>query len=244
VRRAFVGGVSVLDSATMNALLELQDYAMVFNGTQYDQSIGDGVVENSVADYAYYIRFTAPENLGYIELEVDRDGTGEDISYEIRDNTFNPDGSNDGVLIYGPALYPKQFVDTTAGNINLLVGAEGFTAGNYYWLVIEKAGGATNKIDLIGETTTNASYPVYRRSASTGAWTSSEQLHFRVFEWTETGDLLISEEGGQIDWFEYDTAGNISEIKSYIPAIDGDETKSIREILTLTGIRKGVVTSV
>lgn len=244
MRRAFVGGVSVLDSATMNSLLELQDYAMVQEGTQYDQSLGSGAVENSLADYTYYIRFTAPADLGYIQIEADRDGDGSDIEYEIRDNTFNPDGSNDGVLVYGPKIYPDAFIDTTASFINLYVGAEGLTPGNYYWLVVKKAGGATNKIDLIGETTTNASYPVYRRSGSTGVWTSSEQLHFKIFEWTETGDILISEEGGQIDWFVYDATGNVSELRSYIPAIDGDETKSIRQILTLTGLRKGVVSNV
>lgn len=244
MRRAFVGGVSVLDKDTMNSLLEFQDFSVVYEGTSVDSKTGAGATENSVADYHYAIRITATgtTEIGRITLTADKDGTGADIEWELRDATWASDGSSNGVLV-ASGLYPKEFVDSSAGTISIPLAVSGLTSGANYWLIVNKAGSGTDKIDLIGETTQDAAHPVYRRSGTTGAWTLNNSIHYNAYDWSENGNIIASNEGGEINWLIYDTVGAFvpTRIRSYIPAIDGDESKSIRETMTLTGLKKGVV---
>ena len=55
---AFKAGVTVLDEATMNSLLSLQPFQLIYEGVQRDAKTGGGVVENSIAEYSYCTRFT------------------------------------------------------------------------------------------------------------------------------------------------------------------------------------------
>lgn len=213
MRRAFVDGVSVLDKDTMNSLLEFQDFSIVYEGTSFDSKTGTGSTENSLADYNYAIRITATgtSEIGRITLNADKDGTGVDISWELRDSTWSNTGLNDGLLV-ASGLYPKEFIETTPTTINIPLAISGLTVGSNYWLIIKKAGSGTDKIDLIGESSQDAAHPVYRRSGTSGAWTLNNAIQFNAYNWSETGNIISGNEGGQIDWLNYYNYGLLGTI--------------------------------
>ena len=110
---AFKDGVTPLSEATMNPQLSLQDFMVWYDGQWAGGMEGSGVVENSIANYTYITRFyNIASGLARIELELDRDGQGSDITVELRATNFNPNGSNDGTLLYS-ILIPAHFIPET-----------------------------------------------------------------------------------------------------------------------------------
>jgi len=232
---AFKNNVSVLSENLLNQLLSLQDFRLIYTGSQIDSKTGSGVTENSIADYTYAARFTLTgvTEISRVEFELDKDGDGADLVVQIRDNDFNPDGSNDGTVLKQVVL-PKEFIPDPAGWWSIPIDLTGLTAGNYYWLVVVKAGDATNKVDWIGEAGQDASYPVYYRAGDMGAWTAGNALHFKIFS-GESGDLLHGIYGvNGYTTVEY-SGEIINKVYRYLPPPDGPEG-GIRDVITYTWV--------
>jgi len=217
-------GVTVLNEAWLNSLLAAQPSVLLFDGTQADAKTGTGVTDNDLSLNTYIARFalTGQTSVGRIELELTKAGAGADLTLEIRDNTFNPNGTNDGVLLKS-ITFPAKIFPTSAAYISLPVDLSGLTAGAYYWLRINKAGDSINKLLWRGEAAADAAYPVYYRSGATGAWTEGNALHFKVFAntpgtyllrhglWGVNGKTLII----------YRADGLIDYIWRWLPSSDG-----------------------
>ena len=179
----------------MNALLAMQDFALIYEGTQRDAKTGAGVSENSVANYSYCARFTlaGSTEIGRVELELDRDGDGADLIVQIREG-MDPATGLEGTLLK-EVVVPKEFISTTKAYWSVPIGLSGLTSGAQYWLVVVRAGDATNKLDWVGETNQDASYPAYY--LNNWAWEENNALHFKVFS-GDTGRIRhgISGENG------------------------------------------------
>lgn len=217
-------GVTVLDEVWLNSLLAAQPSVLIWDGTQVDAKGGTGVTDNDLSLYTFMARFTltGQTTVGRVELELTKAGAGADLTLEIRDNTFNPNGTNDGVLLKS-ITFPAKIFPTSPAYISLPVDLSGLTAGAYYWLRVNKAGDATNKLLWRGEAAQDASYPVYYRSGTSGAWTAGNALHFKVFAATAGTYLLrhgIYGVNGKTT-VNYAANGNIAEIWRWLPAGDG-----------------------
>jgi hypothetical protein len=228
---AFKDGVTVINQDNMNQLLSLQNFALIYEGTERDGKTGSGVAENNIADYSYCARFTltGSTDIGRIELEIDRDGTGADLVVQIRSG-MDPAAGDDGTLLK-QVIVPKEFIPDPAAYWSVPIGLSGLASGGQYWLVVQRNGDATNKVDWIGETAQDANYPAYYRAGDTGAWTANNALHFRVLS-GDSGELVHSIYAGT----GYTTviyAGEIiSKVYRYLPPSDGPEG-GIRDVLTL-----------
>ena len=218
---AFKNDVTPFAENVMNTLLSLQDFVLIYDGTQVDAKAGAGVTENSLAEYTFVARFTATgvTEVSRLEFRIDCDGEGQDLTVQIRGSDFNPDGSNDGTVLK-QVVVPKEFLPDPVGRWSVPIDLSGLTGGNYYWIVVLKAGDATNKVDWIGEASQDGSYPVYRRAGDSGAWAASNALHFRVFS-GESGELKhgIYGENGYTT-VEYD-GDLVSKVYRYLPPSDG-----------------------
>jgi len=241
---AFKNNVSVLSENLLNQLLSLQDFRLIYTGSQVDAKTGSGVTENSIAEYTFAARFTLTgvTEISRVELELDKDGDGADLVVQIRDNDFNPDGSDDGTVLK-QVVVPKEFIPASAAYWSVPIDLTGLTAGNYYWLVVVKAGNATNKVDWVGEAGQDASYPVYYRAGNTGAWTAGNALHFKVYS-GESGDLLHGIYGTN-GYTTVEYSGEIiNKVYRYLPPSD-TTAGGIRDIITYTWngeyLKKGVV---
>lgn len=229
---AFKQGVSVLDQDTMNSLLSLQDFVLIYEGTQRDGKAGAGVTENNLANYSYCTRFTltGSTEIGRVELELDRDGSGADLVVQIRSG-MDPAAGTDGTLVK-EVVVPKEFIPTTAAYWSIPVNLAGLTSGGQYWIVVQKAGDATNHLDWIGETTQDANYPAYYRTGDSGAWTAGNALHFKVY--SGTSGKAVHEIYGTNGYVTITYAGDMpAKQHSYIPPSDGS-AGGIRNILTLS----------
>lgn len=206
---------------------------MIYTGSEIDSKTGAGVTENSLADYTYAARFTLTgvTEISRVELRLDRDGTGADVTVQIRSG-LNPDGSNDGTVLK-QVVVPKEFIPDPVGWWSVPIALTGLTAGNQYWLVVLKAGDATNKVDWVGEASADGGYPVYRRAGSSGAWTTGRPaLHFRVYS-GETGELKHGIYG-QNGYTTVEYSGElVSKVYRYLPPSDGP-AGGIRDVLTMT----------
>jgi hypothetical protein len=233
---AFVGGVSVADEDTMNALIAMQDAKYIYTGTSRGSYSGAGVTENSGASYSYAIGFkiTGATTLGYLTLNVDADGTGQDLTVQIRDGLATS-GTSDGTLI-AQAIYPKEFMTASAAStIYIPFGISGLTAAATYYFKTTMVGDATDKFDLIGEASANTANQTYRRVGDSGAWSASTGIHYEVFDWTpiSDSDCLMTIYGGYaVEWQTLTVDGLISNIKYYIPGIDG--SAGLRQTYTPT----------
>lgn len=221
---SFKNGLTVLDETQMNSLLAAQPSVLLFDGTQADAKTGTGITDNDLSLNTFMARFTSvgQTTVGRVELELTKAGAGADLTLEIRDNTFNPGGTNDGALLK-QIKFPAKIFPTSAAYISLPVDLSGLTAGAYYWLRVNKAGDATNRNLWRGEAAADAAYPVYYRSGTTGAWTAGNALHFKVFAntagtyvlkhgiWGTNGKTLI----------EYNANGTINYLWRWLPAGDG-----------------------
>ncbi len=228
---AFKDGLTILNQDNLNTLLSLQPFQLIYEGVQRDAKTGGGVVENNIANYSYCTRFTltGSTEIGRVELEIDRDGTGADLIVQIRSG-MNPGSGVDGTLLK-QVIVPREFIPDPKAWWSVPIGLSGLTAGGQYWLVVQRNGDSTNKVDWIGETTQDANYPCYYRPGTSGAWTATNALHFRAYS-GESGELVHSIYAGT----GYTTVAYSGEIVSkvyrYLPPADGPDG-GIRDVLTL-----------
>jgi hypothetical protein len=221
---SFKNGVTTLDEATLNAIISAQPSVLIFDGTIANQKTGTGVTDNGLSLNTYIARFTltGQTTVGRVELELTKAGAGADLTLEIRDNTFNPDGTNDGTLLK-QVKFPAKIFPTSPAYISLPVDLSGLTAGAYYWLRVNKAGDATNKLLWRGEAAQDAAYPVYYRSGTSGAWTAGNALHFKVFANTSGTYVLkhgVTGTNGKT-LIEYNANGTINYLWRWLPSSDG-----------------------
>jgi hypothetical protein len=221
---SFKNGVTTLDEATLNAIISAQPSVLIFDGTIANQKTGTGVTDNDLSLNTYIARFTltGQTTVGRVELELTKAGAGADLTLEIRDNTFNPDGTNDGTLLK-QVKFPAKIFPTSPAYISLPVDLSGLTAGAYYWLRVNKAGDATNKLLWRGEAAQDAAYPVYYRSGTSGAWTAGNALHFKVFANTSGTYVLkhgVTGTNGKT-LIEYNANGTIIYLWRWLPSSDG-----------------------
>lgn len=227
---AFKDGKTILNQDNLNALLSLQSFQLIYEGTQRAGKIGGGVVENSIAEYSYCTRFTlsGSAEISRVELELDKDGTGADLIVQIRKG-MNPASGVEGTLLK-EVVVPKEFIPTTAAYISVPISLTGLTNGGQYWLVVLRAGDSVNKLDWIGETSQDASYPAYQRAGDSGVWTARNALHFKVFSGA-SGDLKHSIYAGT-GYTTVEYSGEIiSKVYRYLPPADGP-AGGIRDIIT------------
>lgn len=228
---AFKNGVTPLNESTMNPLINLQSFIITYEGVLWYSVTGAGVAENSLADYNHIMRGrTLGGTVNRIELHLDRDGNGADLVVQIRDNTFNPDGSNDGVLLR-EILIPKEFIPLSAAYVSIPINLLDLSE-SYYWILAKRAGDATNKIDWIGETSQNPDYPAYRRAGESGAWTQINALHWKNYLGYSGLPRHVQEGTNSLTTIDYD-GGLPKTIYLYIPPSDG-AAGGIRDKMTLT----------
>ena len=229
--KAFKNGVTVFDEDVMNRMIRVPAEVVLYEGTQRDAKTGAGVTENSLADYNYAIRFTATgtTEVARIELNLDRDGLGADLVLEIR-NGLLADGSNDGTLLQTIKI-PKEHLPDPAVYWSIPVNVRGLTAGTQYWIVVKRAGDATNKVDLIGESSANGSYPVYRRAGDSGAWTTGQNaIHFKAYS-GRTGEMVHTlYAGGGHETYGWDVIGVFLRTYYWLPPSDDTLIGGIRDI--------------
>jgi len=230
---AFKDGVTPITGEIMNELISPQSFALLCEGTEIDSKTGSGVTENAVADYYFAVRFTATgvSTMVRVELEIAADGTGEDLTLEVRSSNFNPDGSNEGTLL-ATIVVPKEFLPSTAAYWYLPLNLSGLTPGNYYWLKVLKSGDLTNHFHLVGEASQDAAHPAYRRSGTSGAWTANNAIHFKAYS-GNAGDVIHYIEGtNKVETYTY-SGDDLEKIYRYLPPSDG-AAGGVREILTMT----------
>lgn len=229
--KAFKNGVTVFDEDVMNRMIRVPEEAVLYEGSQVDAKTGAGVTENSLADYNYAIRFTATgtTEVARIELNLDRDNLGADLTIEIRSGLL-ADGSNDGTLL-ATIVVPKEHIPDPAAYWKIPVNLRGLTPGNQYWIVVKRAGDAVNKVDLMGEASADGSYPVYRRAASSGAWTTGRPaIHFRVYS-GRTGEMVHTlYDGGGHETYDWTVAGVFLRTYYWLPPSDDTLIGGIRDI--------------
>lgn len=226
---AFKNG-EIINEDSMNQMLSLQPFQLIYDGTQRAAKTGSGVVENSLANYHYCARFalTGSTEIGRIELEVDKDGTGADLVVEIRSGMV-PASGNDGTLLK-QVVVPKEFIPLTKAYWSIPIGLSGLTSDAQYWIVVQRNGDATNKLDWVGESAQDASYPAYYRDGDSGNWTANNALHFRVFSGV-SGELKHGIYAGT-GYTTVEYSGEvISKVYRYLPPEDGPDG-GIRDVLT------------
>lgn len=239
VLNAFKDGLTILNQDNLNSLLALQPFQLIYEGGQRAAKTGSGVVENNMAEHSYCTRFilTGSTEIGRVELEIDRDGTGADLIVQIRSG-MDPVNGADGALLK-QVVIPKEFIPAAKAYWSVPIGLSGLTSGGAYWLVVLRAGDATNKLEWMGEASQDANYPAYQRAGDTGAWSAAYALHFCVLSGT-TGKAVHE---------VYGTNGHVTMTYSgdvpakqyfYIPPADGS-AGGVRNILTLSYIG-GVLT--
>ena len=228
---AFKDGKTILNQDNLNALLSLQPFQLIYEGTQRAGKTGSGVVENSIAEYSYCTCFTlsGSTEISRVELELDRDGAGADLIVQIRQG-MNPAAGIDGTLLK-QVVVPKEFIPETKTYWSVPIGLSGLTSGGQYWLVVLRNGDATKKVDWMGETMQDASYPTYQRAGDSGAWTVRNALHFKVMS-GESGELVHSIYAGT-GYTTVEYSGEIiSKVYRYLPPADSADG-GIRDVLTL-----------
>jgi len=229
---AWKDGVTTINQDNMNQFLALQDFSLIYEGTERAAKIGSGVAENSIADYSYCNRFTltGSTEIGRIELELDRDELGADLVVQIREG-MDPVTGDDGSLLK-QVVIPKEFIPETAAYWSVPIGLSGLTSGSQYWLVVQRAGDAVNHLDWVGEAAQDASYPAYYRAGDTGAWTITNALHFKVFSGA-SGELKHGIYGGN-GYTTVEYSGEIvSKVYRYLPPADAPDG-GVRDVITYT----------
>ncbi len=241
---AFKNGVSVLDEATLNSLLSAQEVALIYEGISFDSVTGTGIAEFDNASYNYAIKAlaTGVTEFARLELEVIKNGEGADLIVEIREGLI-ADGSSDGVLLKS-ICYPKEFLPVTKGWISIPLDLTGLTQNAAYWIIIKSAGDTTNHFHVHGETSVDATHTVYKRTGDSGAWSSDNAIHFKLYA-GENNDLKHSLYGGGGHTTMIYSGEDLTLIYRYMPPIDGT-AGGIRDIYTITwngeNIKRGSVT--
>lgn len=239
---AWKDGLTVINEANMNAFLALQNFRLIYEGIQRAGKTGTGVTENNLANYSYCTRFTltGSTEISRVELEVDRDGNGADLIVQIRSG-MNPTAGTDGTLLK-QVVVPKEFIPDPKGWWSVPIGLTGLTSGGQYWLVVLRGGDAVNHNDWVGETSTDSSYPAYRRAGDSGNWTANNALHFRVYSGIGANNKAIHAiVSDTIMWMIYDAQGFWEKVYTFCPTANTYEG-GIRQKVTIN--RSGsVVTS-
>jgi len=232
VINAYKNGVTPISESTMNPLLNLQPFTVAYDGTQRDAKTGSGVLENNIADYNYCCRFTTTGTTAVdrIELHLDKDSAGADVVIQIRSG-MDPAAGTDGTLLKEVRI-PAEHIPLSAAYVSIPINLSGLTSGAYYWIKVAKAGDATNKNDWVGETTTDGSYPAYRRVGDTGVWTANNALHFRIYSGASGLPRHVIEGTNALTTIEY-SGGLPLKLYSYIPPSDGP-AGGVRDVLTVT----------
>ena len=231
---AIKDGVSLFDQTTMNELLSLQSFKLIYEGAVIDSKTGSGVTENNVHEYSYAIRITATgvTSISRVELELAADGAGRDVTLTLKDSDFNPGGSNEGTTL-ATVTVPREHVPDTAAYFSAAINAaSGITAGENLWLIVSKVGDSTNHFHLVGEASQDAAHPCYRRSGSSGAWTANNAIHFKAYS-GNSGGLIHSINGIHgITTVEYN-GEDVSKVYRYLPPSDGP-AGGVRDVMTIT----------
>lgn len=244
---AWKDGVDIINAENMNQTLALQPFDLIYEGSVVDSKAGAGVTENSLASNSLCARFTLTgvTALTRIELHLDRDNDGADVVVQIRSGMDPANGVEGTTEI--EIVVPAEFIPTTAAYWSIPINLTGLTSGGTYWIVVTKAGDATDNIDWVGEASQDASYPAYYRAGTSGAWTANNALHFKVYSGV-SGDLVhgIYAATGYTTC-EYETVDyvtRLSKVYRYLPPSDGS-AGGIRDTITYTWsgefITKGVV---
>ena len=163
-------------------------------------------------------------------MELDRDNQGADLVVQIRSG-MTPTSGADGTLLK-QVVVPKEFIPDPKGYWSVPIGLTGLTSGGTYWLVVIKAGDATNKVDWIGETAQDTNYPAYQRAGDSGEWVVRNALHFRVLS-GESGELVHSIYAGTGYTTIVYSGEIISKVYRYLPPADSPEG-GIRDVITYT----------
>lgn len=233
--RAWKDGVDIINADKMNQTLALQPFALIYEGNVVDSKVGSGVTENNLANNSYCARFTLTivTELTRIELHLDRDGDGADVTIQIRSG-MDPATGVEGTTEL-EVVVPKEFIPATAAYWSVAINLSSLTSGGLYHIVVPRAGDATNKVDWIGEASQDASYPAYCRVGNSGAWTPNNALHFKVYA-GDDGDLIhgIYDASGYTTCVYGDVDGipQISEVYRYLPPSDGS-AGGIRDKITI-----------
>jgi len=230
---AFKDGLTTLNAEKMNELLALQPFSLLYEGATVDSKTGSGTTVNDVSLYNFAIRFTATGVTGVTraELQIAADGTGQDLTLEIRSSDFAVDGSSEGTLLK-TIVVPKEFLPTTAAYWSIPIDLSGLTAGNNYWLIVKKIGDLVNFFKLIGEASQDSAHPCYCREGNSGGWMANNAIHFNVYSGA-SGELKHGIYGGNgYTTVEYN-GEVISKVYRYLPPVDGPDG-GIRDVITYT----------
>jgi len=229
---AIKDGVTPFSAETMNPLLSLQPFSVIYEGTQRDAKTGAGVAENNLSTNNYCCRFTATDTteLGRVDLHLDSDGNGADLVVQIRSG-MNPEAGTDGTLLKEVRI-PAEHIPATAAYVSVPVNLIGLTSGAQYWVVVKKGGDATNHLDWVGETSQDANYPAYRRAGTSGAWTANNALHFRVYSGVSGLPRHVIEGENALTTVDY-SSGLPSKLYGYIPPSDGP-AGGVRDVLVIS----------
>jgi hypothetical protein len=230
---AFEDNVTILDEDHMNALLSLQDFTLIYEGTQFDGATAAGTTQNSLASYYYasQVNTTGSTTFSRVELELVRHGSGEDLTLYLLDTDFNPDGSAEGTILKTITV-PKEFFSTAVGTyLSMALNVSGLsTAAATYYLKTAKVGDATNYLSIVGLATDDST--CYHRSGTSGAWTANNTLHFKAFSGV-SGDMVHSLYGSNmVKTFVY-SGEDLTTVYRYMPS-SASATAGIRDVLTLT----------
>lgn len=225
---AWKNGLTTVSEQNMNQMLSLQSFQLIYEGTQRDGKTGSGVTENHISDASFCARFTlmGSTEIGRIELELDRDGTGADLIVQIRSG-MNPASEVEGTILK-EVVVPKEFIPDPKAYWSVPIGLSGLTSGGQYWIYVTQAGDATNRLDWIGESNKDINYPAWCKVY--GNWYEAYSLHFKVLS-GESGELVHSIYAGTGYTTVIYTGEIISKVYRYLPPADGPDG-GIRDIIT------------
>jgi len=229
---AFKNNVSIFNESVMNPILALQDFTITYEGTQFDGATAAGTTENSLADYYYVseLKNSAGTTFSRIDLELKKDGEGQDFTLYILDGDFSSGGTAEGTVLK-TVVVPKEFIVTSVGTyLSIPINLSGLTANATYWFKTGKVGDATNFLSIVGLSSDDTT--CFHRSGTTGAWTANNTLHFKAFS-GNTGDIIHCIEGTNLVETYIYSGEYIESIYRYLPPSDGS-AGGIRDIITLT----------
>ena len=231
---AFKDGVTPLNESTMNPLLTLQPFKIIYEGSWIDGKGASGVTENSLAAYYYAAKFTAngTNNISRVRLNLDKDGSGEDLTLKLCPDTS---GSPNRAAPLKTVIIPKEFFTSSAGWPSIPLDVD-VTAGANYWIVVEKAGDSTNKLDWLGEATSDGSA---KKSSDGTTWSACNTLKFSVYARASGLPVHIIDGGTALTSIEY-SSGLPNKIAQYIPPSDG-AAGGIRDVVYLN-YENGLIT--
>ncbi|GAB7389003.1 hypothetical protein BSNK01_28410 [Bacillaceae bacterium] len=213
---AFKNKVTVLDEATMNALLAAQPSSLIFDGNMFPtwNSDGSGVTELDLSQYHYIANFRVPSGvnntIGRIELHIKKYGAGADLTVKILQ----------GSTVLKTSIIPAKFFWNSW--VSIPIDLSGLTVDTVvYSLMIQKAGDSTNHLRLISESTTDGNVG---RSTDGVNWTFNQPSFHRRFFYNSPGTYklihgIYGENAKTLIW--YDAQGRIGGIWRWLPAIDG-----------------------